>query len=799
MFLTHLKIAWRNLIANKSYTFINSFGLVLGFSSVLLLALYIHDEFAYNSNFKAKNRIARIMQTQEWNGETFTGPALPRPIEQAFKDQYSDYFEYIVMSSWNDQGYLAYDKKTILTDGQYMHEDGPRLFDLDIIDGTIDGLKDVNSIMLSQSNAKKLFGEENPLGKTVRVDDKVDLEVTAIYEDLPYNSSFNDLKFIIPWKYYVNSQEWIQEALKYWDSNSYQMYVKLRPNISFEAAEEAIKFTKRDAMDLGEDPFPIFNVHQMDDWKLRDKFKRGKKVGGLIQIIYFLIFICFIILGLASINFMNLSTARAQKRAKEVGVKKTIGGQRRDLLKQFFGETFIIVFIAFGISILIVSLLLEPFNVIAFKQIVFPWRAVSFWGMSLLVVLMVTFLSGVYPALFLSSLSPIKVLKGWSQQGKSSGIIRKVLVCFQFVISTALIVVTIVINRQMKHCRDRNMGYNPLGLFQINADKPPFEGKFEVIKEALLASGAITNITCSSSPVTDIYSARSGFVWEGKSEDLEELFDWIEITPGYMKTLGVEVAKGREFSNSFKSDTTAILINKKAVDFMSIKDPIGLVIRDGGDEEEDDEVYRVVGVVDDVISASPFLPKRQAFYTFNTDAIGYYIMRLNPDRTPKENIDKIQEVYTSVFPSLPLEYSFIEDDHNKKFAEFSKIANMIFFFTVLAIFISCLGLLGLTSFIAEQRTKEIGIRKSIGSSVFSIWKLLAKDFIILVFISFLVALPIAYKIGNLILEDFEYRTTLEPAYLVIGALITLVIAMSTVSYHAIKAAKANPIKSLKTE
>ncbi len=799
MFLTHLKIAWRNLTANKGYTFINLFGLVLGFTSVLLLALYINDEFAYNSNFKNKDRIARVFQTQEWNGETYTGPSLPRPIERAFNDKYRDYFEYIVMSSWGSQHYLKFNETVILSHGQSIQEDGPKLFDLNITKGSIEGLKDVHSIMISQTTAASLFGNENPLGKTINIDGKTDMQVTAVYEDLPYNSSFYHLHFITPWKYYVNSQKWIKESLKYWDSNSFQMYVRLRPNIDFQSAEEAIRYTKRDAMDLGDDPFPKLHIFKMDDWKLRDRFENGKQTGGLIQVVYFLIFICFIILGLASINFMNLSTARAQKRAKEVGVKKTIGGQRKDLIKQFFGETFIVVLIAFVLSIVLVNTLLEPFNTIVFKEIKFPWLSMLFWGICLVVLVLVTFLSGAYPALFLSSLNPNTVLKGWNQKGKSSGLVRKILVCFQFVVSTGLIVITIVINRQMKYCLDRDIGYNPTGIMQIDAGKAPFLKKFDVFREHVMKTGAVENIVCSQSPINAVYNNRSGFTWEGKPDDLEELFQWVVITPDYMKTLQIEVVKGREFSRAIISDTTALLINKKAVEFMGVEDPIGLVIRDDGDEEEDQEIYKVIGVVDDVLMESPFSPKRQVFYAYNTSGAGTYIMRLNPNNSDQENLEKIQKAYEEIFPNLPLEYNFAVDEHAKKFNEFRKVSNMIFFFTLLAIFISCLGLLGLTSFIAEQRTKEIGIRKSIGSSVFGIWKLLAKDFIILVFISFSIALPIAYKIGNLILEDFEYRTSFSYGYLFFGAFFTLLIAMVTVSYHAIKTASADPVKSLKTE
>ncbi|WP_411029720.1 ABC transporter permease [Spongiimicrobium sp. 3-5] len=799
MFKNYLKIAWRNLLKNKAYSAINVGGLALGMAVTLIIGLWMEDELSHNEYFTNKDKIAQIFQSQTFNGQTGTGPAIPRPLEMALREGYQDNFKHLVMSSWNNDQYLKYKETSISRSGNFMQREAPEMLDLKILKGEKDGVREINSIMLGQSTAKALFGEEDPIGKVIKVNSEYDMMVTSVYEDIPFKSSFTDTQFIMPWEKYITEREWVKQAVDNWGNNSFQLFVQIADNTTMEKVTATIKDVKKD---LNEDTVefnPQLFLFPMKDWHLRGNFENGKQVGGRIKYVWLFGIIGAFVLLLACINFMNLSTARSEKRAKEVGIRKSIGSQRGQLIYQFLSESFLVVLFAYVIAILIVLLSLNGFNELARKQIEFPWGAGVFWFISILFVLFTALLAGSYPALYLSSFRPVQVLKGTFKGGKYAGTPRKILVVLQFTVSVAFIIGTVIVMQQINFAKNRPVGYDKEGLIQVPTMSQDFRGKYDLMRSEFLGSNAVVEMSTSSSPTTRIWSNRSGYNWEGKPEGFQEDFAWTEVSAEYAKSLNLKIVQGRDFSREFASDSNAILINETAVKYMGIVDPIGKFLKDD-DEEDPDEPMQIIGVVEDMIAQSPYEPVKQGLYVFDkNENASYYNLRLNPNQSASQNLAIVERVFTQHFPDIPFQYEFVDEQYGAKFASEERVGRLSGIFTALAILISCLGLFGLTSFVAEQRTKEIGVRKVLGASVFNVWNMLSQDFLKLVIISCFIAVPIAYYVMNGWLQEYPYRVILKWWIFALAMLGAMFVTVVTVSFQAIKAAKASPIKSLRTE
>ncbi len=799
MFKNYLKIAWRNLTKNKGYTIINVGGLALGMAVALIIGLWIKDELSHNSYFSNKDQIAQVYQSQTNNGETGTGPAIPRPLEMAIREGYMDNFKHVVMSSWTTPQYLKYKETSISREGNFMQREAPEMFDLNILKGEKDGIREINSIMLSESTADAIFGTEDPIGKILEVNSQYDMMVTAVFEDIPFNTSFNDTHFLMPWDKYVSVNEWIKNSVDHWGNNSYQMFVQIADNTSMEAVTDKIKNIKKDLNENSREFNPQLFLLPMKDWHLRSRFENGKQAGGRIKYVWLFGIIGAFVLLLACINFMNLSTARSEKRAKEVGIRKSIGSQRSQLINQFLGESFLVVLFAFVIAVAIVVLSLNGFNDLARKELVFPWTSIGFWASSLVFIMFTALLAGSYPALYLSSFKPVDVLKGTFKTGKHSGLPRKILVVVQFTVSVAFIIGTVIVMQQINHAKNRPIGYDKEGLVQVPTMSEDFTGKFELMREEFINSGAVTEMSTSSAPTTNIWSNRSGFEWEGKPEGFQEDLAWTEVSPEYAKSLNLKIIAGRDFSREFASDSTAVLLNETAVKYMGLQDPIGKLITDP-DTENPLDPMKIIGVVQDMIAQSPYEPVKQGMYVFDKNGNGsFYNMRLNPSQSASQNIAVIERVFKEHFPNIPFQYDFVDEEYGEKFAAEERIGRLSGIFTALAILISCLGLFGLTSFVAEQRTKEIGVRKVLGASVFNVWNMLSKDFLKLVIISCFIAVPIAYYVMNGWLQEYPYRVILKWWIFALAMIGALAVTIVTVSFQAIRAAKSNPARSLRTE
>lgn len=799
MLKNHCKIAWRNLWKSKGYSAINIAGLAAGMAVTLLIGFWVHDELSYNSHFKNQGRIAQFYQSQTFNGNTGTGNAIPRPLEFEIREKFGDYFEPIVMSSWQQSNYLEVGDTKISREGNAMQEGAVDMLSLDILRGDRKGLKEPNSIMLSESAAKALFGQTDPVGKTLRLNSQYDMMVTAVYADIPQNTSFGEMDYLIPWNFYTDSQEWIKNAYDQWGNNSFQLFVQLKEGRNMKQASEAIRNVKYDANETSREFNPQLTLLPMEDWYLRGEFENGVQSGGRIEYVRLFIWIGLFVLILACINFMNLSTARSEKRAREVGIRKTVGSSRRQIISQFMGESLLTVALAYLLAVGIVLISLGGFNHLTAKEISFPWGEPGFWGASLAFIGLTALLAGSYPALYLSSFQPVRVLKGTFRTGRLAALPRKVLVVTQFTISVALIIGTLVIMKQIRYAKDRPMGYNSNNLIQIPVMSQDFTGKYDLMRSEFTRSGAVVAMASASSPSTAIWSNRSGFTWNGKDPGFQEDFGWVEVSPEYVSTLGLEVIQGRDFSRDFPTDSLAVLINETAVKYMGVADPIGLQIRDD-DEEDPAPPLTIVGVVKDMVMQSPYQPVKQTLFLFDRfGEASYYYLKLNPERATADNLATVEAVFRQQFPNLPFQYDFVDEEYGKKFAAEERVADLAMVFTILAILISCLGLFGLTSFVAERRTKEIGVRKVLGAKVSTIWVLLSRDFLQLVAIACLVAFPIAWWLMDGWIQKFTYRTQLSWVLFVVAGIGALLITLITVSFQAVRAATQNPVKSLRTE
>ncbi|NAY93330.1 FtsX-like permease family protein [Muricauda sp. JGD-17] len=799
MIKNYFKIAWRNLLKNKGYSIINVGGLALGMAVTLIIGLWIYDELTYNNYYGNKDKIAQVFQSQTFNGQTGTGPAIPLPLEPALRDGYADYFKHIMMSSWTQDSYIKYKESNISRPGNYMQPIAPEFLNLEILKGEKEGLREINSIMLSESTANALFGDEDPIGKVVKISNQYDLMVTSVYKDIPFNNAFHDTDYIIPWDNYVARWEWIRESLDNWGNNSFQLFVQIADNTTFENVTNAIIDVKKNADEEVEEFNPRIFLLPMEDWHLRSNFENGKQVGGRIKYVWLFAIIGFFVLILACINFMNLSTARSEKRAKEVGIRKSIGSQKGQLVYQFLSESFLVVLFAFVVAVLIVLLSLNGFNELARKEISFPWQNANFWLISLGFVLFTALLAGSYPALYLSSFRPVEVLKGTFQTGKYSGLPRKILVVLQFTVSVAFIIGTFIVMQQINHAKNRPVGYEKEGLIQIPTFAEEFSGKTDLMRNEFIKSGAVIEMATSSSPTTRIWSNRSGFTWEGKPEGFQEDLAWTEVSSEYAKTLNLKIVEGRDFSREFASDSLGVLINETAKRYLGMENPVGKFLKDS-DEEDPNPPLKIIGVVEDMIAQSPYEPVKQGVYVYDReDNFSYYNLRLNPNKSASQNIAIIERVFKQHFPDIPFQYEFVDEEYGEKFAAEERIGSLSGIFTALAILISCLGLFGLTSFVAEQRTKEIGVRKVLGATVFNVWNMLSKDFLKLVIISCFIAVPIAYYVMNGWLQEYPYRVILKWWIFALAMLGAMGITLLTVSFQAIRAAKQNPVKSLRTE
>ncbi len=795
MFTNYLKIAWRNLLKSKFYSIINILGLAAGMAVAMLIAFWIWDEVTYDRYHTKHEQLAQVMTTYTDNdGKKETGQAVCMPIGKELSSKFGSDFKNISMASWNFGHVLAVGNKKITASGMWVESNFPSMFSLKMLKGNINALSDPSTILINASLAKTLFGDADPINRMIRLDNKDNYKVAGVFEDLPRNTTLYDAKMFLPWKKYITTEEWLKNAATQWNNHSWQAFVQIADNINMDKETEKIKnvvMVHKNAVTEGQEEAVLF---PMDKWRLYSDFKDGKAAGGRIQFIWLFSIIGVFVLMLACINFMNLSTARSEKRAKEVGIRKTVGSVRSQLIKQFLSESVLVAFISFVFSIIFVVLLMPMFNKLADKNIELPWNNAFFWSIALAFTFITGLISGSYPALYLSRFEPIKVLKGTFRVGRFASLPRKILVVVQFTFSIALIIGTVIVFKQIQYAKNRPVNYRNQGLITVMMSTPDLYGHYDAIRSDLIATGVVDNMAESSCPTTNVWSNQIGFNWQGKDPSSLPSFGTIAVTEDFGKTIGWQIKEGRDFSKEFATDSLAMVLNESAVKQVGMKrDIVGQTI------QFNDKNYTVIGVIKDMIMESPYRPVTPTVFLYDRNWANVITIAVKPGAPVKSALGKIEAVFKKYNPGAPFDYTFNDEDYAKKFTDEERIGNLATFFTILAIFISCLGLFGLASFVAEQRKKEIGVRKVLGASTYNLWQMLSKEFALLVIISCFIAIPLAWYYLNGWLKQYDYRTTMSSWVFIVSGVGALAITLMTVSFQAIKAALANPVKSLRTE
>ncbi len=805
MIKSYIKIALRNLFRNKMYSLINIGGLAIGMTVAILNGLWIWDELSFNKYFQAYDRIAQVAVSGTDNGESWVGTTMTYPLGSELISNHHEYFEYIVRTSWDGEYILSTGDKSLSCKGLYTDEAAPKLFTFKMIHGSRNGLDDAYSIMISNSFSKALFGDADPTNKFIRINNITDVTIGGVYEDFPLNTEFSDVKFFGNWSLFLLHNKWIQEsALTNWRNHFIKIYVKIVPQTDFKSVSEKLKnIIKADPLDAERftQQKREFFLYPMSEWHLSRYSQHGEENSEPQRMIWMVGMTGVFVLILACINFMNLSTARSEKRAKEVGIRKTIGSVRGQLITQFFGESILVVLVSFIASLILVNAFLPWFNLIAVKQIQMPWMNITFWLLSGAVILITSILAGGYPALYLSSFNPVKTLKGTFKVGRIASLPRKVLVVVQFSISIVLIIYTIVVHQQVQFSKNRPIGYLREGLISISKKTNDFYGKFDILRTALANTNVVEDISESMGKVTEVASGNNGWAWEGKPPSQDKSFVTLAVTANHGRTIGWRLVEGKDFTGDSASDSLGIVINESALRYMNLKDPIGQHVSWTWWEDQRVLNYKILGVVEDMVMESPYEQiEPSIFYIKGFNGVpGVMNIRIKPGVRMNDALPKIEAVFKNIIPSAPFDYQFVDDEYGRKFANEEKIGKLVSIFSGLAIFISCLGLFGLSSFVAQQRTKEIGIRKVLGASVSVLWKMLSKDFVTLVLISCAIALPTSFIFIRNWLQNYEYRMEISLWIFVSTVAGTLLITLVTVSFQTIMAAINNPVNSLRSE
>lgn len=809
MIRNYLKITFRNLLRNKGYAAINMGGLAAGMAVAMLIGLWIYDELSFNRYFKNYDRIGQILQNQVIHSEKKTSFSLPVPYIQEIKSNYAGYFKRIVASTQAGEEILAVGDVKVTRTGQFSDAGALEMFSFRMLRGSWSALEDQQGIVLSQSTAQTLFGKADPMSKVVKVGTGLNLKVTGIYEDFPENTRFSKLQFVGSWDYFLGKNRYMRD--KKWDNHAIWIFAELADQADFETVSAGIRLSELNVIrkmdDMREEVAtrPEMWIHPMKDWHLYSNFKNGAVGDGPVQYVRMVGLIGFFVLLLACINFMNLSTARSEKRAREVGVRKAIGSLRWQLVGQFFSESFLIVLLSFVLALAVVIMTLPWFNNLAAKQMDIPWGNAYFWMSCMAFVGITALLAGSYPAFYLTSFEPVRVLKNSGASlrthfGQFAYTPRQVLVVLQFTISVTLIICTTIVYRQIQFAKQRPVGYSRDGLLMTAMKSDDFYGKTDLIRTGLKNTGMVEEVAESQSPVTGVWSANDGFSWEGMPEGFTKTFATLTVSPEYARTVGWQFSHGRNFSKAFASDTSGFVINESAARLLGLPDPVGAVISWKSQWMTDNiqKRFTVIGVVKDMVMESPFEPvKPTVFFLFGSP--NWINIKLNPGVSSAAALPAIEQVFKKLVPTAPFEYQFADEEYDAKFRAEERVGKLAGFFATLAVLISCLGLFGLASFTAEQRTKEIGIRKVLGASVANLWRMLSRDFVVLVVLSSFLAMPIAWYAMHEWLQHYQYRTEISWWIFAFAGAGALLLTLATVSYQAVKAALVDPVKSLRSE
>lgn len=788
MLKNYLLVTIRSLRKNGFYSFINISGLAIGICCSILISLWVLDELSFNKFIPKSDRIYQVWINAVFNGEINSWTSVPLPTYEAMKTA-DAHIQRSVVTDWGYDHLLTVGENRITKRGFYASEEFLEMFEFPLLAGDkTQVMDDPRSIIISQSLAKSLFGEQDPMGQTIRVDNAEDLKVTGILKDVPSNSTFQ-FDYLLTWKFREQVSAWVLRNKTNWGNYSFQVFVELDDPKQKDAVQSNIEMILQENGEKENNP--KYFLYPMLRWRLFSNFKNGVEGSGIYDYVQMFSAIGAFIIIIACINFMNLATARSERRAREVGIRKSVGSRRWELIFQFIGESTFIAFIAFFISVILAQLVLPAYNTLVDKKLFIDYSSGMFWALSLGMIVLVGFIAGSYPALYLSSFQPVKVLKGKPTIGKGASTPRKVLVTLQFGFSIVLIIGTIVILRQINLVKSRDLGYDKEGLLSVIYNDE-VEKNYRPLKLDLMASGVVEGVTKSNSSITQINS-NNFLGWPGKPEDLRVIFTTIATEYDYTKAMGIKILEGRDFSEDYPADTASIMINKAALDLMGLKDPIGTELPLWGGKR------KLIAVLDNVLMGNVHEPIKPLFVIFDPDWIDVVSVRLKKTNDMQASLQVVQDIFEKHAPAYPFEYKFADVEFDKKFKTVNLTSKLATTFAALAIIITGLGLFGLAAFTAEQRTKEIGIRKVMGATVPSLVRLISKDFSILVIISFVLSAPLAWWLMTKYLERYTIRTDVAWWVFPLTGAVALGFALAIVSTQALRAAHANPATSLRNE
>lgn len=784
MIKNYIKIAWRNLIRNKGFSVTNILGLTIGMTCTIFIFLWVKDEVAFDKFHTNHDNIYQVMATRDFKPTIFTDPNMVLPLAKAL-DGGNPQIVRTVVTSHQESHLVEYNNIKLKKDLYVASEQFFNIFTFKVLKGNpAEALKDPKSIIITESAAKAFFGNDEPMNKMVRIDNQQSFKIAAVLADPPGNSTFK-FDFIEPFDY---TSDYVKNRMKEWGGSSHNVFVQTTPNANMAAIDKYIDKIKHDHSK--NDKISTYYTFPMNKWHLYSEWKDGKNVGGMIEYVRMFTIIAIIILLIACVNFMNLSTARSEKRAKEVGIRKTLGSDKKQLITQFFFESIILALIAFVLSVITVYLMMPLFNSLVNKNLHLNIIEPFFILGSIAIILFTGIVAGSYPALYLSSFNPVKVLKGTFAAGKAAVLPRRILVVGQFVMSILLISATIIVYQQIQHIKDRSIGYNPNNLVMVPSSSD-IDKSYAAIKQDLLNTNLINAVTRTSSPITEIWWKSGSPDYDGKAANGDIIFSGLNADVDFTKTMGIKIIQGRDFKQT-PGDSAVMLLNKAAVEAMKLKNPVGMEMRYG-------KKYTVAGVIDNVVMASPYDPVEPLMIYYDPNSSSMVNVRFKDGVNPQAGIKAMEPIFKKYNPQNLFEYRFVDQEFGKKFVTEELISRITNIFAGLAIFICCIGLAGLASFTIEKRFREIGVRKVMGATVQQLLMLISTEFLKLVAIAFLIAVPLTWYLMNNWLQKYAYHITISIwLFAAVGALI-LFLTLIVVSLNTMRAATANPVKSLRSE
>ena len=787
MIKNYIKTTLRSLLKNRSYSFLNIAGLAIGITCASLIFLWVQDELTYNQNFKKRDNLYTIYENQTYNGKVSTFHATPGPMVKAIKSEIPGIKNAARMTFDNPQLFAIGDK-VISESGRYADPEIFSMLDMPFISGNpTTAFHELHTVVINETMAKKFFGDRDPMGKSLKMNNDQEFIVTGVFKDLPKNSTFQ-FQWLEPIANIDHSQSW----MTIWEANWVRAFVELEPSANVNAVNQKLKrYLASKTKNTNNTACFLFS---MNDWNLHDNFVDGKMDGGRIQYVKIFSFIAWIILLIACINFMNLSTARSEQRAKEVGVRKVMGAGKSKLIGQFIGEAVIMSFISVLVAVGLIYIAMPSFNNLVQKalsvDIFEPSHLIYLISISIITGL----LAGSYPAFYLSSFNPVAVLKNIKiKSGAGSGFIRQSLVVIQFSVSIILIIGTVIIYQQIQHVKNRDLGYTKNNLMYINLQGKQGD-QFTTIYNDLKQSGIIENAALSDNPVLQIGSNTDNYTWDGKDATKNPLISWENVSPQFISTMGMKLAAGRDFNPVSALDSNNVIINEAFAKQMGKEGRIGGIIRDDGKKP-----FTITGIMKDYLYNDIYATAEPLVLYNHPAGTTVLSIRFKRGVNIQDALAKTGAIIKADSPGYPFEYQFVDSDFDQLFKTETLTGALAGVFASLAIFISCLGLFGLAAYTAERRIKEIGIRKVLGASVSGLAGLLSKDFLKLVGISCLIAFPVALWAINNWLQSYQYRIDINWWVFALAGIAAMLIAMVTVSFQAIKAALMNPVKSLRSE